>query len=77
MTERIIGLGLHIKKYRNDTSAFLKLRQLLDDRRKMLKYLHRTDFYNYQIVVKKYNIKDTPSDHHFTRMRRKIPQITR
>ena len=71
MTERIISLGIHLKLYRNDSGAFLRLQHLLDKRRKMLTYLHRTNYYLYKVVTAKYSIPETTPDHHFTRMRRR------
>jgi len=71
MTEKIISLGIHLKLYRNDSGAFLRLQHLRDKRRKMLTYLHRTNYYLYKVVTAKYEIPETTPDHHFTRMRRR------
>lgn len=71
MTERITNLGIHLQLYRNDTGAFLRLQHLLDKRRKMMTYLHRTNYYLYKVVVAKYNLTETKEAHHFTRMRRR------
>ena len=50
MTEDIMFLATHVKKNNHDTLAFLNLRQRLDQRRKMLQYLSRYDYYSYEEV---------------------------
>lgn len=50
MTEDIMFLSTHVKNNNHDVLAFLNLKQRLDQRRKMLQYLARYDYYAYEEV---------------------------
>lgn len=71
MTENIISLTHHLRWHNHDVSAFLKLKERLDKRRKMLSYLRRTDFYTYKAVCAKFGIKETQESHHKSNFRLK------
>ncbi|MCL4132789.1 UNVERIFIED_CONTAM: hypothetical protein GTU68_067211 [Idotea baltica] len=56
MTERVIFLMMHVKKYPKDTKAGRYLTKLLDQRRKMMNYLMKTDYHRYQWICTDYGI---------------------
>lgn len=56
MSERIILLMMHAKKYPKDTKAARYLTRLLDQRRHMLNYLINKDFHLYQWICTDYGI---------------------
>jgi small subunit ribosomal protein S15 len=71
MTENIISLTHHLRWHNHDVTAFLKLKERLDKRRKMLSYLRRKDFYTYKAVCEKFGIKETQEAHHKANFRLK------
>mmetsp|Transcript_27294 Transcript_27294/g.49053 ORF Transcript_27294/g.49053 Transcript_27294/m.49053 type:complete len:203 (-) Transcript_27294:888-1496(-) len=64
LTERIIHLTDHLRVNRKDTTAKLTLRYTVDQRRKMLSYLQRHDFFTWQIVCDKLGLKAEPQAFH-------------
>jgi small subunit ribosomal protein S15 len=68
MSERVILLMMHMKKYPKDTKAGRYLTRLLDQRRHMLNYLMRTDYHKYDWVCTDYGIpKVHPRNAHHVR----------
>lgn len=56
MSERVILLMMHTKKYPHDTKAARYLTKLLDQRRKMLTYLSARDYHRYVWICSDYGI---------------------
>lgn len=56
MSERVILLTMHMKKYPKDKKAGRYLTRLLDQRRHMLHYLMNHDYHRYQWVCTDYGI---------------------
>ena len=56
MSERIILLMMHVKKYPKDKKAARYLSKLLDQRRHMLNYLVTRDYHRYQWICTDYGI---------------------
>lgn len=59
MSEKIILMMQHIKKYPNDTKSARSLVKLIQKRRNMLDYLMRTDYHRYKWICVDYGIPDT------------------
>jgi len=57
-SERILALLEHLKKNKQDMSAYIKLQSLVTKRRRYLMYLKRKDYNSYFYVIKYYGIKD-------------------
>ena len=59
MSERVTHLTNHLRVNRKDKSALRGLQLVLAKRKKLLKYLHRTDRDLYYDTIEKCKIKDT------------------
>lgn len=57
MSERISGLTEHFKTHKKDTNSRRGLLKLVGQRRKLLKYLQRTDLEGYRALVAKLQIR--------------------
>jgi small subunit ribosomal protein S15 len=57
LSERIIGLTEHFKVHKKDTNSRRGLLKLVGQRRKLLKYLQRTDLESYRSLVEKLQIR--------------------
>jgi small subunit ribosomal protein S15 len=57
LTERIIYLTEHFKLHKKDTNSRRGLLKLVGQRRKLLKYLQRTDLAGYRVLLEKLNIR--------------------
>jgi ribosomal protein S15 len=66
LCEKVLAVLSHIKKNKNDMTAYLKLQKYLTKRRKYLLYLKRTDFNSYSYVIKYYGLKDFEDHQHKT-----------
>ncbi|CAG9318976.1 unnamed protein product [Blepharisma stoltei] len=64
LTEHIISLSQHMRANHNDTSAFLKLRYRLDQRRRAMMYLSRTNHHKYLEVIQELGLRDIKYPHH-------------
>jgi len=58
MCEQVLALLEHLRKNKQDISAYIKLQQFLTKRRKYLMYLKRKDTNSYYYVIKYYGVKD-------------------
>lgn len=56
MCERVIFLMMHVKKYPKDKKAGRYLTKLLDQRRKMMAYLMKTDYHRYEWICTDYGV---------------------
>lgn len=74
LCEHVLSLLTHIKKHKNDMTAFMKLQRFLTKRRRYLLYLKHYDFNSYSYVIKYYGLKDYDESMSttFKRMRRRI-----
>ncbi len=61
MSEKIILMMQHVKKYPKDTTAARSLVELIQKRRNMLDYLMRTDYHRYKWICVDYGIPETTS----------------
>lgn len=57
LTERITGLTEHFKVSKKDTNSRRGLLKLVGQRRRLLKYLQRTDLAGYRALIEKLNIR--------------------
>lgn len=57
ITERINQLTGHFKEHKKDTNGRRGLLKLVGQRRKLLKYLQRTDLQRYRELLEKLNIR--------------------
>jgi small subunit ribosomal protein S15 len=57
LTERINGLTEHFKAHKKDTNSRRGLLGLVGQRRRLLKYLQRTDLASYRSLCEKLNIR--------------------
>ncbi|MDA8409236.1 MAG: 30S ribosomal protein S15 [Treponema sp.] len=57
LTERILYLTEHFKVHKKDTNSRRGLLKLVGQRRKLLKYLQRTDLAGYRSLIEKLNIR--------------------
>ncbi len=57
LTERILYLTEHFKVHKKDTNSRRGLLKLVGQRRKLLKYLQRTDLAGYRALIEKLNIR--------------------
>jgi len=57
LTERILYLTEHFKVHKKDTNSRRGLLKLVGQRRKLLKYLQRTDLSGYRSLIEKLNIR--------------------
>ncbi len=57
LTERIVGLTEHFKTHKKDTNSRRGLLILVGQRRRLLKYLQRTDLTKYRELLEKLNIR--------------------
>jgi small subunit ribosomal protein S15 len=57
MTERIKELTAHCKQFPKDTGASRGLLKVVGARRKMLKYIKRTDLEGYRSLIKELGIR--------------------
>ena len=57
LTERISTINAHLKTNRKDHSSRRGLLLLVSKRRKLLKYLKRTDLDGYKTLIKQLNIR--------------------
>ena len=57
VTKRIESLNEHFKKYRKDTNSRRGFLKLIGQRRRLLRYLQKTDPLKYQEVLKKLNLR--------------------
>lgn len=58
LTERIVSLTKHLQSNKKDHSSRLGMLKLVGQRRRLLKYLKKTDFERYTKVIKELNLKD-------------------
>ena len=57
LTKRIEALSEHFKKHKKDTNSRRGFLKLIGRRRRLLRYLQKTDPEKYQEVIKKLNIR--------------------
>ncbi len=57
LTERIKQLTAHCKAFPKDTTASRSLLKVVGSRRKMLKYMQRTDLEGYRALIKELGIR--------------------
>ncbi len=57
LTKRIVELTEHFKIHKKDTNSRRGLLKLVGQRRKLLKYLQRTDLEGYRALVEKLQIR--------------------
>ncbi len=57
LTERIIELTDHMKRYPKDHPSRLALLKFVGQRRRLLDYLNKTDTKRYQILISKLGIR--------------------
>jgi small subunit ribosomal protein S15 len=57
LTERINGLTEHFKVQKKDTNSRRGLQKLIGQRRRLLKYLQRTNLESYRSLIEKLNIR--------------------
>ena len=57
LTERIESINTHLKSNRKDNSSRRGLLLLVSKRRKLLKYLKRTNLEGYKTLIEKLNIR--------------------
>ncbi len=57
LTERIREITEHLKAHPKDVHSRYGLTKLVSKRKKLLKYLKRTDFQKYQEVIRKLGIR--------------------
>ena len=57
LTERINHLTEHFKLHKKDTNSRRGLLKLVGQRRKLLKYLQRTDLAGYRALIEKLSIR--------------------
>lgn len=57
LTERIKQLTAHCKQFPKDTTASRSLLKVVGARRKMLKYMQRTDLEGYRALIKELGIR--------------------
>jgi len=57
LTKRIEALSEHFKKHKKDTNSRRGFLKLIGRRRRLLRYLQKTDPEKYQKVIKKLNIR--------------------
>ncbi len=57
LTERIKQITEHLKRHRKDIHSRYGLIKLVSQRKKLLKYLKRTDFNRYREVVKRLGLR--------------------
>ncbi len=57
LTERIKQLTAHCKSFPKDTTASRSLLKVVGSRRKMLKYMQRTDLEGYRALIKELGIR--------------------
>ena len=57
LTERILYLTEHFKVHKKDTNSRRGLLKIVGQRRKLLKYLQRTDLGGYRSLIEKLNIR--------------------
>ncbi len=57
LSERITGLTDHFKINKKDTNSRRGLLKLVGQRRRLLKYLQRTDLIKYRSLIEKLNIR--------------------
>ncbi len=57
LTERITSLTEHFKEHKKDTNSRRGLLKLVGQRRRLLKYMQRTDLAGYRELIEKLNIR--------------------
>lgn len=57
LTKRILELTEHTKGHKKDHHTRRGLLQMVGQRKKLLKYLHKNDFESYQNVIKKLGLR--------------------
>ncbi len=57
LTKRIIGLTAHLKKHYKDLSTRRGLIHLTNNRKKLISYLKRKDYQQYQFVLNEISLK--------------------
>jgi small subunit ribosomal protein S15 len=57
LSERIVYLTEHFKLHKKDTNSRRGLLKLVGQRRKLLKYLQRTDLAGYRALIEKLSIR--------------------
>jgi len=57
LTKRIEALSEHFKKHKKDTNSRRGFLKLIGRRRRLLRYLQKTDPEKYQEIIKKLNIR--------------------
>lgn len=59
-SERIASMQEHMKKHHKDQSCKRKLESLVSQRRKLLRYMIRTDYENYRVSIKELGLRPLP-----------------
>lgn len=57
LTERINNLTEHFKTNKKDNASKMGLTKMVNNRKKLLSYLKRTDAKSYEEIIKKLNIR--------------------
>lgn len=57
LTERINHLTNHFKTHKNDIHSRQGLLKMVSQRRRLIKYLHRTDFNRYKNLISKLGLR--------------------
>ncbi len=57
LTERIVDLTEHFKTHKKDTNSRRGLLMLVGQRRRLLKYMQRSDLMKYRELLEKLNIR--------------------
>jgi len=57
LSERISTLTEHFKAHKKDTNSRRGLQKLIGQRRRLLKYMQRTDLAGYRALIEKLNIR--------------------
>jgi small subunit ribosomal protein S15 len=57
LTHRIAQLTEHLKVHAHDEHSRLGLRKMVGQRRRLLRYLRRTDFEAYQDMIQRLNLR--------------------
>jgi len=58
LTQRIRHLTEHVKKHKKDIHSRYGLQKLVEKRKRLMKYLKRTDYRSYVRVLKELGLRD-------------------
>ena len=67
--DKLISCANHFKKNHKDIGALINMKKLLQQRKKALEYLKRTEFDKYCELLQFYKMKDTEEAAQYTRFR--------